>query len=94
MALLLFATLVVGIAGHSDLKQAGRMGWKSLVCFEVVSTIAFFIGLFAINIRQDGVGVEVPDVVHQVKVPHVEQVSGKKWLDRLMFGRHNCIFMV
>jgi hypothetical protein len=34
--------------------------------------------LFAINIIQAGVGVEVPDVVHQAKVPHVEPVSGKK----------------
>ena len=44
IAPLLFGTLVVGIAGHADLKQVGRMGWKSLVYFEVVSTIALFIG--------------------------------------------------
>ncbi len=44
IAPLLFATLVVGIAGHSNLKQVGRMGWKSLVYFEIVSTIALFIG--------------------------------------------------
>src|SRR5512143_425172 len=37
IAPLLFATLVVGIAGHSDLKQVGRMGVKSLVYFEVVT---------------------------------------------------------
>ncbi|HBZ20762.1 MAG TPA: dicarboxylate/amino acid:cation symporter, partial [Bacteroidales bacterium] len=47
IAPLLFATLVVGIAGHSNLKQVGRMGWKSLLYFEVVSTIALFIGLLA-----------------------------------------------
>lgn len=40
IAPLIFATLVVGIAGHSNLKQVGRMGWKSIVYFEVVSTIA------------------------------------------------------
>ena len=50
IAPLLFATLVVGIAGHSNLKQVGRMGWKSIVYFELVSTIALFIGLLAINI--------------------------------------------
>jgi proton glutamate symport protein len=44
IAPLLFATLVVGIAGHSNLKQVGRMGWKSLVYFEIVSTVALFIG--------------------------------------------------
>ena len=76
IAPLLFATLVVGIAGHSNLKQVGRMGWKSLVYFEVVSTIALFIGLFAINISKAGIGVAVPDVVNQSEVPQVEPVTG------------------
>ncbi len=57
IAPLLFATLVVGIGGHSNLKQVGRMGWKSIIYFEIVSTIALFIGLAAINISQAGVGV-------------------------------------
>jgi Na+/H+-dicarboxylate symporter len=57
IAPLLFATLVYGIAGHANLKQVGRLGWKSLVYFEVVSTIALFIGLAAINISRAGVGV-------------------------------------
>jgi len=57
IAPLLFATLVVGIAGHSNLKQVGRMGWKSLVYFEIVTTIALFIGLAAINISEAGVGI-------------------------------------
>ena len=57
IAPLLFATLVVGIAGHSNLKQVGRMGWKSLVYFELVTTIALFIGLLAINISQAGIGI-------------------------------------
>jgi proton glutamate symport protein len=43
VAPLLFATLVVGIASHSNLKQVGRMGWKSLLYFEVVTTIALLI---------------------------------------------------
>lgn len=60
IAPLLFSTLVVGIAGHADLKQIGRMGWKSLVYFEVVSTIALFIGLLAINISKAGIGVTLP----------------------------------
>lgn len=60
IAPLLFGTLVVGIAGHSDLKQVGRMGWKSLLYFEVVTTIALFIGLAAINISQAGVGIKLP----------------------------------
>lgn len=56
IAPLLFSTLVVGIAGHSDLKQVGRMGWKSLLYFEVVTSIALVIGLLAINISQAGTG--------------------------------------
>ncbi|MBI2258102.1 MAG: cation:dicarboxylase symporter family transporter [Flavobacteriia bacterium] len=56
---LIFATLVVGIAGHSNLKQVGRIGLKSIIYFEVVTTIALFVGLLAINISQAGVGVEV-----------------------------------
>ena len=58
---ILFATLVVGIAGHSSLKQVGRMGWKSILYFEVVTTIALFIGLLAINISQAGKGILLPE---------------------------------
>lgn len=71
IAPLLFGTLVVGIAGHADLKQVGRMGWKSLVYFEVVSTIALFIGLAAINISHAGKGVEVPPEMTQGELPKV-----------------------
>src|SRR6185436_2968658 len=57
VAPLLFATLVVGIAGHSDLKQVGRMGVKALIYFEVVTTLALAIGWIAITISRAGVGV-------------------------------------
>ena len=60
IAPLLFATLVVGIAGHSDIKQVGRMGIKALVYFEIVTTLALFIGLAAINISQAGKGIRLP----------------------------------
>jgi len=71
IAPLLFATLVFGIAGHSDLKQVGRMGWKSIIYFEVVTTIALFIGLAAINISKAGMGIEMPKGAHEEleKVP-------------------------
>lgn len=72
IAPLLFATLVVGIAGHSNLKQVGRMGWKSIVYFEVVSTIALFIGLFAINLSRAGVGVVIPPEMAHQTVPDVK----------------------
>lgn len=60
VAPLIFSTLVVGIAGHSNLKQVGRMGVKALIYFEVITTIALFIGLAAINISKAGVGVTPP----------------------------------
>ena len=59
IAPLLFATLVNGIAGHTDLKQVGRMGWKSLLYFEIASTLALFIGLIAINVSKAGVGINL-----------------------------------
>jgi proton glutamate symport protein len=59
VAPLIFATLVVGIAGHSNLKQVGRIGLKSILYFEIVTTVALFIGLLTINISQAGIGVKV-----------------------------------
>lgn len=76
IAPLLFATIVVGIAGHSNLKQVGRMGWKSLLYFEIASTLALVIGLLAINISQAGVGVKIPEAINQSELPHVETVTG------------------
>jgi proton glutamate symport protein len=72
IAPLLFATLVVGIAGHSNLKQVGRMGWKSILYFELVSTIALFIGLAAINISKAGVGISLPAVA-ETGIPEVKK---------------------
>ncbi|ACU08690.1 Proton/glutamate or proton/aspartate symport protein [Flavobacteriaceae bacterium 3519-10] len=62
---ILFATLVYGIAGHSDLKQVGRMAWKSLLYFYCATTIALFIGLAAINISKAGVGIDASKIPHQ-----------------------------
>lgn len=60
IAPLLFGTLVVGIAGHGDLKKVGRLGIKSLIYFEIVSTIALLIGFAAINLSRAGEGVRLP----------------------------------
>lgn len=68
IAPLLFSTLVVGIASHSNLKQVGRMGIKALLYFEIVTTIALFIGLAAINISQAGVGIQLPKPVESEKI--------------------------
>jgi proton glutamate symport protein len=59
IAPLIFATLVVGIAGHGDLRQVGRMGIKALLYFEVMTTLALVVGLVAVNIVRPGVGVNL-----------------------------------
>lgn len=57
---IIFGTLVVGIAGHGDdMKRVGRLALKSIIYFEVVTTIALFIGLAAVNIVKPGVGVTI-----------------------------------
>jgi proton glutamate symport protein len=78
IAPLIFATLVTGIAGHANLKQVGRMGWKSLLYFEIVSTIALFIGLAAINISGAGIGVVVPPEMTRGTLPVVQS---QNWHD-------------
>jgi proton glutamate symport protein len=56
VAPLILGTLVTGIAGHGSLRQVGRIGVKSLVYFEVVTTLALLIGVVAINLTKAGVG--------------------------------------
>ncbi len=57
IAPLIFATLVIGISGTGDIKQVGRIGAKSLLYFEIVTTLALIVGLAAVNIVQPGKGV-------------------------------------
>src|SRR5580765_4245948 len=48
---LIFSTLVVGIAGHTDdMKAVGRLALKAIVYFEIVTTVALFVGLGAVNL--------------------------------------------
>ncbi|MBI3405587.1 MAG: dicarboxylate/amino acid:cation symporter, partial [Acidobacteria bacterium] len=76
IAPLLFGTLVVGIAGHPDLKKVGRLGIKSLIYFELVTTVALFIGLGAINYSKAGVGVQHREAT-AADIPVVPQQSGR-----------------
>ncbi len=56
IAPLLFATLVIGIAGHGDTKRLGKIGLKTIIYFEIVTTLALIIGLTMGNIFKPGVG--------------------------------------
>ncbi len=77
IAPLLFATLVVGIAGHSNLRQVGRLGVRSIIFFEILTTIAIFLGLAAINISRAGVGVQLPASTASAETANVGKLSAE-----------------
>ena len=77
IAPILFSTLVVGIAGHSNLKQVGRMGWKSIVYFEAVTTLALLIGILAINLTKAGAGIVLPTGFQQ----ELPEAKAQSWQD-------------
>lgn len=71
IAPLVFSTLVIGIAGAGSLKTIGRMGLKTLLYFEVVTTLALFVGLLAVNLTQPGVGINLSsEAAHAQDLPH------------------------
>jgi proton glutamate symport protein len=78
VAPLLFATLVVGIAGHSNLRQVGRMGVKSLVYFEIVTTLALVVGWAAITLSRAGAGITLPASVDASQLP---ATAARSWQD-------------
>ena len=82
IAPLLFATLVVGIAGHSNLRQVGRMGIKALVYFEVVTTLALFIGWAAISISRAGVGINLP--APAAEAAQIQAPAAKTWQELVL----------
>ncbi|WP_018479693.1 dicarboxylate/amino acid:cation symporter [Pontibacter roseus] len=81
IAPLIFATLVVGIAGHANLKQIGSMGWKALLYFEVVTTIALFIGLAAINISKAGEGIDMTGIA---ETEEIQAPAKQTWSDIIL----------
>jgi proton glutamate symport protein len=60
IAPLIFASLVAGIAGAGHFKVVGRMGLRAIIYFEIVTTLALGIGLFAVNLVRPGAGVNLP----------------------------------
>jgi proton glutamate symport protein len=76
IAPLLFSTLVVGIAAHSNLRQVGRMGLKAILYFEVITSVALFIGLAAINITRAGEGAVIE--VQQSQVDRANKLLEQK----------------
>lgn len=66
IAPLLFATLVVGIAGHGDAKSLGKIGLKTIIYFEIVTTLALIIGLTMANLFKPGVGFVTGTSAHAI----------------------------
>ena len=56
---IIISTLIVGVAGTGDMKQLGRLGGKTLIYFEVITTVAIVVGLLAANIFQPGAGIDM-----------------------------------
>ena len=69
IAPLLFGTLVYGIAGGGDIKRMGRIGLKAIVYFEVVTTIALFLGLGMVNLARPGDGMRLERTAADPNVP-------------------------
>jgi aerobic C4-dicarboxylate transport protein len=59
ITLIVFCTVVTGIAGMQDLKKVGRVGGKALIYFEVISTLALFVGLVVGNVLHPGSGFNI-----------------------------------
>lgn len=82
---LVFATLVVGIAGHGDdMKRVGRLALKSIIYFEIVTTLALFIGLAAVHIIKPGVGVALAATAEQGKELAANTPTGTGFLEHLV----------
>lgn len=76
IAPLLFSTLVVGIAGAGTVREVGRIGLKALIYFEIVTTLALFIGLGAVNLTKPGAGVNLPSE-QSVEAKEIAARAGK-----------------
>ena len=59
IAPLIFSTLTVGIAGHGDVKNLGKIGLKTIIYFEIATTLALIIGIVMANLLQPGIGFSV-----------------------------------
>jgi proton glutamate symport protein len=72
IAPLLFGTLVYGIAGAGSVKTMGRIGLKSIIYFEIVTTLALVIGLTAVNLTQPGAGMQLTRTAAEVNLPQAK----------------------
>jgi proton glutamate symport protein len=75
VAPLILGTLISGIAAHGSIREVGRLGIKSLIYFEVLTTIALLVGLAAINITRAGVGLQLPTLAKQITAASTTNIA-------------------
>jgi proton glutamate symport protein len=76
IAPLIFATLVVGIAGGGDMKRMGRIGGKAILYFEIVTTLALLLGLAAVNLVRPGAGISIHGSPAEAAIPQSPATFG------------------
>jgi proton glutamate symport protein len=76
IAPLLFGTLVAGIASTGSVKAMGRIGVKAIVYFEIVTTIALFLGLAAVNLVRPGEGMRLQPTAAELALPKAQTSLG------------------
>ncbi len=82
---LLFGTLVVGIAGHGDdLKRIGKLAFKTLIYFEIVTTLALIIGLVAVNISRPGEGISLIATTSAAQTVAPEKISAQGMIEHIV----------
>ena len=84
---IVFSSLIVGIAGVGDIKQVGKLGGKTILYFEVVTTIAIVVGLLVANVIQPGSGInmgELSKVSIDSYVSTAETVSNHGFMDTIV----------
>jgi aerobic C4-dicarboxylate transport protein len=86
IAPIIFTTVVVGIAGMSDMKKVGRVGVKALLYFEVITTVALIIGLLVVNWVQPGAGINAAPATLDAKAvaQYTADASHANWIDWLL----------
>jgi proton glutamate symport protein len=81
---LIFSTLVVGIAGHTgDMKTVGRLALKSVVYFEIITTLALIIGLAAVNLVRPGAGIQLTHSAEQAAAPAAPRITPELVLEHV-----------
>lgn len=75
---IIISTLIVGVAGTGDMKQLGRLGGKTLIYFEVITTVAIVVGLFAANFFQPGAGIDMSELTQTDISSYVETTEAQE----------------